>query len=136
MVHPEAELKELRRQRRSLTKWFLFALLFNVFLQFDFVEDYFNTISEDAEVVAANSEVCGSGGHYASKEAPRSLLQVVQSVASFGPQTNSSSKKIQGFFPEWPLFISKDSDPTGVISAEIAFQRFIGRISGLSPPHV
>lgn len=132
MKNKEDGFQELVNRRKTLSKWFLLTLAFNILLQFEFVERLF-TDSSHSQIVAQVLEVCGPSGEIRSAETSSSIGQALLfagfSSGSFQLKLFTAVKNFK-FSACLRLTKSSLSEHTFVLSL------LPHRYSGLSPPLV
>lgn len=131
-TNSRTSVQELHKQKR-LTQWFILTLIFNIFLQIDFVESFFSSTHESQQVVQLK-EVCGSLSKMGERPSDNGIIQF---ASSFGISTSNT------FQLEFVVQENKQGSfsaglKIAAIQSENSFfaKLFAFKFSGLSPPLV
>lgn len=120
-------------KKRRLSQWLLFVLAINIFLQFDFVENWLSP-SQQSHETHVTQRICGFRANFKKPESPNggSLYSLQQiNLSSVQPKV-----KLVAFFANQPLQRCHFSECRFSCLNTVLSQSRPDQFSGLSPPLV
>lgn len=120
------------RKKKVLTRWLFFVLLFNVFLQFEQVEETFNTLISQAEEVSQSQTLCGTSPEAGSPDSKGDRIHLASLIGVSSTNTLQSISLMAAPFSGFKQ-IEKQSN-LGITHGFFISERLTFESSGLSPP--